>query len=213
MHPDGKLELVLGISPSKHYTFSNFNEHVFVEEVANTPIYMPAHVVAAKDGTIYFIERGYQAVREYHPKRGLHCMFPRALRSKFEKEGPPEETTTQSYYPPYPMGLAISGDTLYLGDAWHLCVYEINLRTKQMKLAMKTSPDVRHKKKGPVALTIGPKNTLWVLDSGENCVCGFQKNKEGQWQRLKTSLAVQEWQAGCASGGMGIVCSKMKEEL
>ena len=60
----GRLQLALGVPPNRHALFEGYFDTVKADKLAQTPLHMPTGVVEASDGTIYFIERGYQAVRE-----------------------------------------------------------------------------------------------------------------------------------------------------
>ena len=208
VHPNGRLELLLGIPPSRHYAFSGCREHVPPEKISDTPVYMPTGIAVTKDGTVFFIERGYRTVRRYHPRTGLHSLFPHSLKEKFRKvRQAPRETDTDSYFPPYPTGLAIDDNgRILLSDGWHRCVFEIDLSSKQMKRIMQTRK-ARRKWRGPAALALGPDKTLWVLDAGEECIRGFKKSDSGSWNEIPATFHIETQKGSCGTtGGTGMVC-------
>lgn len=201
VYPDGKLELVLGIPPSRHYVFRGWTEYFSPEEVPNAPVFMPTGVVGAEDSTIYYIERGYSLVKEFQPKRGIRSLFPLSLAKRFRNRvGPPEETSTDSYFLPAPISLAINRDNLYVADAFHRCVFEIHLPSKQMKLITQT-------RETPSALVFGQDGTLWILNLGERWVHGFQKTGTS-WHRTDTEFSIPDFGfRSVYAGGAGIVCN------
>ncbi len=76
IHEDGRLELLLGISPSRHYVVDHFTESATGKDVQNTPVCKPTHIVETKDGTIFVIERAHHVIRRYNVQDGLSCLFP-----------------------------------------------------------------------------------------------------------------------------------------
>lgn len=208
VNKEGKLELVLGIPYARNYGFAGAAQEVKEEEIKNTPIHIPTSLVAKEDGTIFFIERGYQAVRKYEPKKGFASIFPLGLSHKFQntKEILPK-TNTENYCAVFPTALAIEEDSLFLADGQHRCVYEIDLKSKEMTLVMQTSPNANKYGPGPVGIAMGKDKTLWVLDIAGNCLQGFQKTQENHWKKVDAEFIFPQSAPLCGMGGTGMVCS------
>ena len=174
---------------------------------------MPAAITAKEDGTIFFVERAYQMVREYSPGKGFFSLFPLSEKKRFEYiQDPPEETNMDSYFPSYPTSLICkSKDILFLADGRHKCVYEINLESRRMKKVMKTPKENYQEEIGPIAIALGLDETLWVHDTAEKCIRGFQKNEMGSWQKIDavfwtSRIKKIDKSFSCGTGGAGMVC-------
>lgn len=106
VHPDGGLELVLGVPPNRHATFEGYFETVGADQLSKTPLHMPTSVVARSDGTLFFIERGYNVVREYKPGGDLKSVFVRG-EDGGQPKPLPKTLSRSSFWPRFPTSLAL----------------------------------------------------------------------------------------------------------
>lgn len=206
IHPDGQLELVLGIPVVNSPVFRGCRETVPAGEVVDTPINMPTSVVSRPDGTIYFIERGYQVVREYHPQRGIRSLFPASQRENWVgAEEIPASVSMDAYHPTFPTDLALEkSGTLFLSDCVHRCVWEVDSKANRLSQVMKT-PDESEGGGGPSAISCTMDGNLWVLDTASAKVMGFKKDSDGKWKALSVECSIAPQKAGCsAHQGAGI---------
>lgn len=211
---DGTLELVLGVPPNRHALFEGYFETVKADKLAQTPLHMPTGVVEGSDGTIYFIERGYQAVREYQPGGDLKSVFMRG-----EDVGPVQPLPTRppglwreklnrfGFWPRHPSGLALDArENLYVADFVYGCVFIVDLGSGNV-----TTISTGAAASKPAAICFGPDGTLWVLDLGAAQVKGYRKGSRGAWQAAGASLKTESDPAALscvALGGAGIVCGQ-----
>ena len=179
-----------------------------VKDIKKTPIHIPTSVVEKEDGTIFFIERGYQTVRKYQPEKGFYSIFPLSLSKKFQNTKEVlAKTNMDEYCTVFPTALAIEGNTLFLADGQHRCVYEIELESKEMTLVMKTNPNAKKYGTGPAGIAMGKDKTLWVLDIAGNCMQGFQKKEDKLWKKVDMEFTFPQTQTLCGVGGTGMICS------
>jgi sugar lactone lactonase YvrE len=202
---DGTLQLVLGVPPNRHALFEGYFETVKADKLPQTPLHMPTGVVEASDGTIYFIERGYQAVREYKLGGDLKSVFMRG-----QDLGPvqplPKKLSRFGFWPRYPSGLALDArENLYVADFVYGCVFMADLGSGDVT-TISTGAGSK-----PAAICFGPDGTLWVLDLGLAQVKGYRKSSRGAWQAAEATLKTESDPAAlsCAAlGGAGIVCGQ-----
>lgn len=199
---DGKLELILGLPPTKQAVFRGYFATVPAAALAETPLNMPTCVVEDRQGTIYFIERGYNVVRRYRPGGDLESVFVRRDR---RPESLPKKLTTENSWPVFPTGLALDAQgRLYVSDGVYASVFVVEPGNKEVRrIAVGEEGRCR-----PAALAFGPDGVLWVLDTGEGRVVGFRRSTLGRWK----ALASPQWKTEidgvyCAAmGGAGIAC-------
>lgn len=212
VRPNGELELVLGIPPNRHYMFSGCKEMYSPDEVRNAPINMPVAVVGRSDGTIFFIERGYQTVRGFHPKRGIWSVFPLSMGRKFIKTRKvPDRLSILEYHPARPSALAVdSSETLYLADPWHRSVWRVD-EVSGTLLKVCETPEDESREGGPSAIAFGPDGALWVMDYGTGLLLAFAPQRDGRWEDLKIRVptAYQKIDHPPLEGS-GLTCIKKK---
>jgi len=208
IHLDGSLEHLLGILPGGSLVFSGCCERIPSDKVNDTQLFMPTNAIKTSDETIYFIERGYQVVREYHRTRGLSCLFPLSSNKNYAStRNVPDIISMDNYHPSYPTSLAAdSEDNLYLSDILHRCVWQVDLKARKMVKVMETRAVEEVLGGGPSAITFAADGTLWVLDTGDSCVCAFRQTGSGKWERLEKEFKTIHQELQCtALGGSGIV--------
>jgi hypothetical protein len=208
IHQDGRLELVLGVLRNKGYYFVEARESVAPPQVAGTPIQAPTSVVARSDGTIFFIERGWEAVREYHPQRGLRSIFPLGLHRHFAHQpAAPAEAAFSEYHPGHPTSLALDAEeNLYLTDLQHGCVLKVDFTANQVVRVAESRPRPGVTQRGIEALGFGPDGRAWVLDAGAQSIEGYAVTPQGPWTPLGLSFRDASGRALQSSkGGTGLV--------
>lgn len=186
---DGALELVLGMVRNRRYYFGEPRETVPPPEAAGTPICAPTGIVRRADGTIFFIERQPQLVREYHPSRGLRSVFSLSQRHAFALElAAPEAATVQTYHPSHPGGLALDGaGNLYVTDVRHGSVVRVD-ETGQVRKVAECRSRLSRTPAGIAALAFGPDGTAWVLDGGAQAVLAYEQTPSGRWRSAGPAL-------------------------
>jgi hypothetical protein len=208
IHADGRLELLLGISPSRPYFFTERRETVPPTELSDTPLFKPAGILSISDGTMYLVERGFQVVREYHPKRGYTSVFP--LGRQGESQGmprAPEEAPFSAYCPVFPGSLALDGKgMLYLAEIFHRCILEINLSTKKIRRVMESASPAGKGLGGISGLGFGPDGTAWVVDGAAGVVQGYEPSPKKPWKALGAVLReIKSKPLRFPAGGAGVL--------
>jgi sugar lactone lactonase YvrE len=187
-----ELKLVLGLTRNRGYSFTKPRETVPPLEVGGTPLGAPTVVVERMDGTIYFIERMWQFVREYHPKRGLTCLFPVSRQLRWSKqllEGPPKARMAE-YHPAYPSSLALDREeNLYLSDVWHGCVLRLNTVQGEVVRVLQLPRVKGMEERGPSAVTFGSDGTAWVFDGVAGVIEAYSPGRQGAWKSRGVRLA------------------------
>lgn len=189
--PDGRLELVLGITPSRSHHIGQVQETVAPGEVGNAALFRPVGVLRRSDGTMFFIERGYQVVREYHPSRGLRSVFPLSRQPEWRtRSAVPAEMSLSLYHPSYPASLALdSKDNLYLAEVGHRCVLAIDFAQGKVRRVLESRRKPGPNPGGISALTFGPDGTAWVIDAGAGVVEAYLPKPQGPWTPLGIRLS------------------------
>ena len=190
IRPKGELELVLGIPRCRPYHFTGLREFVPPADVPNTPLDIPTGIVEHPDGTLFFIERKPQVVREYHPKSGLRCLFPiRRQKEEVRKRKPPEEAQLSESYLGCPASLALDAQQrLYVCDTWFGCVWRVELASKRVTNVLQFHDRNGFDPAGPVALGFGPDGTAWVVDSVNGAVEAYDTTPMNGWRATGTRL-------------------------
>lgn len=207
---NGDLELLLGITRNRPYHFTGIRESVPPREVADTPVNTPTGILARSDGTIFFIERIPQAVREYHPARGLRCVFPVSKRLEGSRLCVvPEKMAVQDYHPAFPGSLALDADeTLYLTDIYHGCILRVDpggTLTKVLQIDRKPGMV----EGGPAAVAFGPDGTAWVLNNVRQAVEAYAPTPQGRWKEKGVRLtAIGGQPLQLPRAGSGIVVGR-----
>jgi hypothetical protein len=182
---DGALELVVGIHAGQHIRYSGCREHVPPAEVHQVALQQPTSVVQMADGSVVFIERRFQCIRQFHPERGSTSVFPVGNQEAWEyhrvkARDLPEIMPVASYHPTYPTAITVSSDdTLIIADGAQQCVWE--LRGKSLHCIYRSRGEGRG---GPSGLTWTKNNMLWVFDSSESSVVGLRRENYGCWSRV-----------------------------
>jgi hypothetical protein len=209
--PDGRLDPVLGILRSRAYSISSPKERVAPGEVENEPVVYPTSAVELPDGAILTIERYFQIVREFHPKKGLNSLFPFSRMPDFASQSEaPAEAAIEEYHPAQPGGFALDAKgNLYLGELQHGCVLAIDRARRRIRRVVQTRAPNRGEIRGICALTFGSDGTAWVVDGGAAAVEAYQPTDKGPWKSLGVKLEnVQGQPLDFAKGGCGIVTGK-----
>jgi hypothetical protein len=195
IRPNGQLQLVLGMLRNRNYHFSEPLEKVPVPEALDTPLNGPTGVVERSDGTFFFIERGPQIVRQYHPAQGIECIFPRSKAKEFFwKDEAPEQAPIDQYHPAFPGALALDAEEdLYMADVRHGCVLKIDLKQGEIRRVIHLDRSAMAGQRstpggGCSAIGFGPDGTAWVLDSANGIVQGYRPQSAGQWTLTAESL-------------------------
>ncbi len=190
IHQDGSLEHLLGMLRNRNPRFSKTDEVVPPEKVRDTMILGPTGIVQRSDGTLFFIERRPQIVREYHPSRGLRCVFPLALGPAFRvRDSAPLSAPIQEYHPAFPGSLALDlEERLYLADVQHGCVLLIDQEKGEVRRVVSLQNRTHPTAGGVSAVSFGPDGTAWVLDSFQQVVQGYRPRPDGDW--IPTSQAL-----------------------
>ena len=138
-------------------------------------------------------------------RKNLTSLFPRALKGKFEKiRQVSDKATINTYYSSCPTDLATDGNnTLFIADAWHSSVFEINLKTENMIKVMGFSAQ---KANGPNSIALGADKVLWVYNAVEKSIIGLKKINE-KWQQLEQTCQFNTKNSTCSLyAGTGLVC-------
>jgi hypothetical protein len=210
IHPDGRMEVVLGVADGGPVLFGEPPVAIPEALVRSTPVRVPAGLVERQDGSLIYIERGYQLVRHYVPGRGIASLFPhdqaRVWRGHRET---PARIAMRDYSPVYPTALAEDArGQLFLADAWHRCVWQMDLAQGMLIKVMETPADPARPDGGPAALACGTDGTLWVLDYGDGRISGHLQTPTG-WRRSAASCStIYEAMPCSASEGSGLVCAR-----
>jgi len=209
IHPDGRLELLLGIVPNRPYFHDLPKQSVPVEDVRSHPLGSPTSLVARSDGTLFFVERQTQVVREFHEKRGFRGVFAISAMSEwFHKTEAPETGMLDSYHPVSPVSLALDQDeTLYLCDNLHGCILKLNVekgtfnRVLFVRRKPRSLPDV-----GPIGVAFGPDGTPWVVNTEGQEIRAHSISEDGMWVPASASLGrIEGEELQLSSGGLGVI--------
>ncbi len=208
IHPDGRLELMMGVVRNRYYDFVAVLEGAPPAEVPNFPICGPTGIVARSDGALFFIERNFKVVRRYDPTTGLHSVFPVKLQDAWiHASQAPLAGTLDSYHPGSPTCLALdSEEHLYLCDPQHGCVVLVDPERGEFRRVLQSSrPPGDHPGAGPTALAFGPDGTAWVADSAMRMLQGYSIDRAGQWTPVSEQLAcIGSSPLALVNGGMGL---------
>jgi sugar lactone lactonase YvrE len=209
IYPDGRLELVLGVVRNVPHLKDEPRSVIPAEEARQTPLWGPTGVVERADGTIFFVERDSQIVREYHPDRGLRAVFDFAQRGRSQEASEsPLEGSVQDYSPPSPCSLGLDGEgRLYVCDPVHSCVLRLDHAGKTFRrVVMQVRNPDAYIDRGPVALAFGPDGTAWLADSSSQSIQAYDPGGEGEWTPRPGKLTSVAGEAlVLAVGGMGLV--------
>jgi sugar lactone lactonase YvrE len=210
LQADGSLSLLIGVPRRLPAAIGAYRSIIPLQQVNQVALFQPTSIVEGPDRTIYYIERGFQAVRSYGPNRGISSIF-RSGKSRGAGaggQGLPKTMRLSDYSPDYPSSLTIGPDhELYLADANQRCVWQVDLAAATMFQVYATTPLPGRPSGGPSAIAFGPDGTLWILDYGEGRIVGIARTMGG-WRRVGASCSTVYESAPCvASEGAGIVCS------
>ena len=208
IHPDGRLELLLGIAPCRPYHILDRPETVPPAQVGSTPLFEPSGVASRSDGTLFLIERGFQTLREYHPTRGYRSVFPfsRYGQSRGTARAP-EQAKISEYAATYPAGLALDAKgTLYLAEIWHRCILEIDVAKGKVRRVMESRKTPGTGQGGICGLAFGPDGTAWVIDGAAGQIEAYEPQAKKPWKPLGVVLkTVRKEPLRFKVGGAGIV--------
>lgn len=212
IHADLRLDLVLGVVMNRCYSHDGVDDAVPPSRIPDRPLLSPTGVVARSDGTLFFIERGYQVVREYHPSRGLRTLL-RSCKSegKHPSGAPPQEQGIRDYLPHVPTALALGPEEqLYLCDGGEGSIVIIDLGAGVVRRVLRTPPPSNPALQGgPSALAFGPDGTAWVADSSTGTIQAYEIQKTKAWKPQKAKLGkIGTLPLNITSGGMGLVTRK-----
>lgn len=209
IHSNGRLELVAGLAPNRPYFHDKPRQYVPPNELKSEPILCPTGVVAKRDGTVYFIERMTQTVREIHPERGMRSVFALAkVAEGFRRTSAPPRGRLDDYHPAFPTCLALDGrEALFLCDPVHSAVLRLDLEEGTFERVLFTPRGSGSRLDGgPVALAFGRDGTAWVANSNTNTIKAYGVNPVGEWSPKGATLSqVQGDALNLTRGGMGLV--------
>ncbi len=208
IHLDGHLELVAGVPRSRRYQFCEPREFAPAPEVTDTPLQLPISAVSLPDGTLYFVERGYQILRELHPTRGLSCVFPLTKRQEFSRAArAPLDVELSQYHPAQPGNLALdAAGTLYMTDHQHACILQIDVTAGRVRRVVESQGNPESSARGISGLAFGSDGTAWILDAGAGALSGYDTAHGIPWKPLGVALTEIDGVAlRLPSGGAGIV--------
>jgi sugar lactone lactonase YvrE len=211
VHPDNRLELVLGVVGNRPLNFGRGRESVPTAEIADTPIDTPTGVVARSDGTLFFIERGRYVVREYEPRKGLRCLFPASKHKEWaSKADAPAQASIRDYHPALPVALALDAqEMLYIIDLKHAAVLAVDLAAGLIRCVVQTTPVRWPREMGMGGMAFGPDGTAWLIDVGKQDVRAYAPTASGPWTKLGVELgAVRGEPLRFPQGGTGVVTGK-----
>ena len=206
---DGSLELFLGKPRDGTFAISGCRAVVPPEDVPGTPVVFPTDIVARDDGTVFFIERGYEVVREYHPQRGLRSISATDRRKQWSMRGTvPDSIPLAEFQPVYPTSLALDSEgRLFIADSGVRCVLRIN-EDKTASCVMRSPKPEKPVGGGPAGITFGPDGVLWVLDTSHGTLQGLSSSGGDGWTEVASTevLPPGDESGNSKIGGVGIVC-------
>jgi len=209
IHVDGRLELVLGIVPNRPYFHNRPRQHIPPEEIREEPIGSPVALVARSDGTLFFVERRTQVVREFHPKRGLRSLFSLSHMAKwFQQTEAPASGRLDAYHPVSPTSLALDAkENLYLCDNCHGSVLRLEPEKGTFQRVLFVPRGARKvQDTGPVAVAFGPDGTPWVARTDTQELRAHSIAADGTWLPASATLdRIQGEPLRLGSGGMGMI--------
>lgn len=210
IHPSGRLELLLGIVPNQPYFHNAPRQSIGLKELSSAPIGCPTALVGRSDGTLFFVERLSQVVREFHPHRGLRSIFALSQMGEwFRKHQAPASGRTDGYHPVSPVTLALDADErLYLCDNCHGAVLQVNPEIGSFRrvLLHERSPQSLGES-GPVGLAFGPDGTPWVANCDTQDIRAYSVGGDGTWSPGAACLSqVEGERLRFGGGGVGMVC-------
>lgn len=207
--PDGRLELILGVVRNVPYLKDEPREAVPSGKAEKTPLWGPTGVVERSDGTLFFVERDAQIVREYHRERGMRSVFTLSQRARWQGAlEAPMEGSTHEYHPVSPCTLSLDREgRLHVCDTVHASVLRVdpwNCSFSRVHLSRR-KPQV-YVDRGPLAAAFGPDGTVWLADSAAGSIRAYAVKPDGDWTPLEHELQiVQREPLDLPSGGMGLV--------
>ncbi|MCI0656181.1 MAG: SMP-30/gluconolactonase/LRE family protein [Acidobacteria bacterium] len=184
-------------------------ETISADEAGKTPLWGPTAVVERSDGTLFFVERDAQIIREYHPNRGMRSVFDLSQRGRwYEAAEAPLEGTVREYHPVSPCTLALDNqERLHLCDTFHASVLRVDVAGGVFKRVVLThrEPEV-YVDRGPLAVAFGPDGTAWLADSADESIQAYEVSVQGDWFPLGKRLTSVDGEPLVLSpGGMGLV--------
>lgn len=208
VHPDGRLELLLGSPRFQGRSYPAFRHDVPPGELKSAMLRGPVGLVARRDGTMFFIERRVQCVREFHPERGLRSIFDVFQQPEWvHKTEAPPRGRLDAYYPVSPVSVVLdANETLHLCDNLHGSILRLSLedRTFERVLACPRGPN-SCLDGGPLALVFGPDGTAWVADSSTQRIQSYTVDSGGKWNPASSRLdRVGNQALWFIGGGMGL---------
>lgn len=205
--PDGALNLLLGVPANTPAVLRGYEPTIEAARVKSVPLNLPTAVTVSADGTIFFIERGYNVVRSYREGGDLVSVFSiDARRSRTNEEKLTHSIPLNRVHPAYPTSLAIDQDgMLYVADAHYGCIFQVDQKKSLVNPIMLKGENNLPSR--PAAISFGPDNVLWILDAGVGRILGMEQ-RNGQWQPLATGIKTETDRLSCpAVGGAGLVCA------
>jgi hypothetical protein len=205
IHGDGRMQLLLGIPPNRPYDFDSCQKRVSEDELSTMPLWGPTSIIAQPDGTLYFIERGYQNVREYIPGQGMRTLFPPELSPQFQAVArTPASGRLDAHHPGFPTHIAFDAQgRLHVADARQRSVIRVDVAAGTFTRILESSP-VSSSRGGPSAIAFGPDGTAWV-DEHHQDLRGCAVPSDGPWEPV--TQPGPSWAWNIKSAGAGILCT------
>jgi hypothetical protein len=209
LHRDRGLELVLGIVPNRPFAHQAPRHSIPWQETKEVPLRGPVGVVSRTDGTIFFVERQTQVVREYHPSRGLRSLFNLSQMSTWSKRTEaPASGSMDSYHPVSPVSLALNyNEELFLCDNLHGAVLKLRPGDGTfVRVLASTRRAGSCSDSGPLAIAFGREGTAWLASSEGNVIQSYTVGLDEQWSPGPWKLESFNGQPlDLIAGGLGLV--------
>jgi hypothetical protein len=209
IQPDGRLELVLGKLANRRFFIDAPLESIPPAASVDYPVRGPVGLVQRLDGTLFYIERRIQMIREYHPSRGIRSVFPLSRFQEWRgRTAAPARGKIAEYCPSYPSSLALDGkEALHLCELAHQCVIRVDLAKGSFERVLeRPRPAAAPPDSGVTAIAFGPDGTAWVADSATQTLEGYAVSTDGAWKSNGALLRdVGNEPLSLLPGGMGML--------
>jgi sugar lactone lactonase YvrE len=205
--PSGRLELIIGVPEAIPSAHSGLKNAIAPGLAELEPLFKPTAAVIGPDGTVVFIERGFQAVREYHPARGLTLLGKPGSGARVDVTALPMDLALCDLTFSHPTGLAFDkSGGLYVSDAIHRRVWLIDVRAGRARTVYRSGGDASAERGGPSAIGLGEDGTLWILDYAIGQVVGVRVSVNEAVQIAAKCSTIYESVMCSAAEGAGIAC-------
>lgn len=205
LHPSGRMELVLGRTKNRYYNYERPTYSTPPQPGRDVVLASPTSAVSKSDGTLYFIERHTNVIRRFHPSTGMISVFPLEASVRQSRYQPvPEQGDLAGYSVGYAASIALDLDErVYVCDALRGCVLRLDEGAKEYTRVTPMGEDSAGR---PSAACFAADGTVWLADSGQQCIQSYLVLPDGRWRRHSYRLTgVGGHPLALAGGGMGLV--------